>query len=148
MLSYSRCIGEWRIGRISATFAITTYNVATNAGLHGSVDASSVDNSGRTASVIITPDACYHIADVLVNGVSVGAVSSYTFNNITGDSTISATFAIITYNVTTSAGPNGSIDASSVANCGSSATVNITPAACYHVADVLVNGVSVGAVNS
>ena len=36
----------------------------------------------------------YHIADVLVDDVSVGAVPTYTFTNVTASHTISATFAI------------------------------------------------------
>jgi hypothetical protein len=41
----------------------------------------------------ITPDTDYDIADVVVDGASVGAVSSYTFTKITSDHTINATFA-------------------------------------------------------
>ena len=40
----------------------------------------------------ITPDEGYEIADVLVDGESVGAVSEYTLKNIKADHTISATF--------------------------------------------------------
>ena len=36
----------------------------------------------------------YEVADVLVDGQSVGAVNSYTFNNVTADHTISATFKV------------------------------------------------------
>ncbi len=39
-----------------------------------------------------TPDEGYKIADVIVDGVSVGAVSSYTFDNIIKAHTISVTF--------------------------------------------------------
>lgn len=42
----------------------------------------------------ITPNNGYHVADVTVNGTSVGAVSSYTVENIQGMTTISATFAV------------------------------------------------------
>lgn len=50
----------------------------------------------------ITPDPCYNIADVLVDGSSVGAVTSYTFNNVTANYTITATFAIGTFTITAS----------------------------------------------
>ena len=43
-------------------------------------------------TLTILPDSGYKIKDVKVDGVSVGAVSSYTFNNVTSDHTISATF--------------------------------------------------------
>jgi hypothetical protein len=42
----------------------------------------------------ITPNANYHVADVLVDGVSVGAVTSYPFSNVTQSHTIDASFAI------------------------------------------------------
>ena len=40
------------------------------------------------------------MADVLVDGVSVGAVTSYTFTNVTANHTIAASFAINTYTIT------------------------------------------------
>src|SRR6185295_13475267 len=137
---------------IDASFAITNYTITASAGPGGSIapsDAVTVA-CGSDQSFSITPAACYHIADVLVDGVSVGAVSSYTFTNVTADHTIDASFAITNYTITASAGPGGSIapsDAVTVA-CGSDQSFTITPAACYHIADVLVDGVSVGAVSS
>lgn len=47
---------------------------------------------GSSQTLTITPDSGYEIADVLVDGKSVGSVSSYTFENVTSDHTISATF--------------------------------------------------------
>src|SRR5439155_9219015 len=41
----------------------------------------------------ITPDAGYEVADVLVDKVSVGAVTSYEFTSVTANHTISASFA-------------------------------------------------------
>jgi len=46
---------------------------------------------------------------VLVDGASVGAVTSYTFSNVTANHTISATFAIDTYAITATSGANGSV---------------------------------------
>ena len=47
---------------------------------------------------------------MLVDGVSVGAVTSYTFTNVTANHTIAASFAIDTYTITASAGAGGIID--------------------------------------
>jgi hypothetical protein len=98
----------------------------------------------------ITPAADYHVADVLVDGVSVGAVTSYNFTNVTANHTIAASFAITTFTINASAGANGSITPSGavVVNSGADQAFTITPAAHAHVADVLVDGVSVGAVTS
>jgi hypothetical protein len=49
-------------------------------------------NSDRVTSNSVYPDGSYQVADVLVDGVSVGAVTSYTFSNVQADHTISATF--------------------------------------------------------
>jgi len=75
-----------------------TYNkifiINASAGLGGSISPSGTItvNYGDSKTLTITPNSGYKISNVKVDGVSVGAVSSYTFNNITSDHTISATF--------------------------------------------------------
>jgi len=49
-------------------------------------------NYGDSKTFTITPNSGYKIKDVLVDGGSVGSVSSYTFQNITSSHTIEATF--------------------------------------------------------
>ena len=49
---------------------------------------------GANKTFTIKPNTSYHVANVLVDGVSVGAVTTYTFSNVTANHTISATFAI------------------------------------------------------
>lgn len=49
---------------------------------------------GKDYTVAIVPDDYYIIKDVKVDGISVGAVESYTFKSVTKDHTISATFSI------------------------------------------------------
>jgi hypothetical protein len=96
----------------------------------------------------ITPRDGYHIADVLVDGLSVGPVASYTFTNVTSDHNIQALFAINTYTLRATADQNGTIVPSGdvVATHGSDTTFTITPCDGYHVADVLADGLSVGPV--
>ncbi len=48
----------------------------------------------------ITPDSGFQIADVLVNGGSVGPVPAYTFTNVTTSGTIHATFSPVLYTLT------------------------------------------------
>ncbi len=48
---------------------------------------------GSSQVFTITPDAGCHIADVVVDGASVGAVAEHTFTDVTSDHTISADFA-------------------------------------------------------
>jgi len=52
-------------------------------------------NQGSDKLFTITPDTGYSINDVLVDGSLVGAVSSYTFTNVTQDHTISVTFTSV-----------------------------------------------------
>ena len=137
---------------IAASFAIDTYTITASAGDNGSITPSGVVtvNSGESESFAISPATGYHIADVLVDGVSVGAVSTYIFNDVTANHTITASFAINTYTITASADENGSITPSGavVVNSGASQTFAITPVAGYHVADVLVDGSSMGGITS
>jgi hypothetical protein len=48
--------------------------------------------SGGSITLYITAIDGKQINDVLVNGASQGVISSYTFNNVTGNKTITATF--------------------------------------------------------
>jgi hypothetical protein len=108
-------------------------------------------NIGGSMTFTITPAAGYSIADVLVDGASAGAVTTYAFTNVTANHTIAATFAPNTsYAITASAGANGSISPSDTVSVlgGAKQTFTMTPAAGYRVADVLVDGTSVGALTS
>jgi hypothetical protein len=77
---------------VRVTPASATLTASAGAGGSISPSGATVVTYGQNQSYTITPDACYTIADVLVDGVSVGAVSSYTFNNVSADHTIAASF--------------------------------------------------------
>ena len=85
--------------------------------------------------------------DVVVDGAAVGAVGSYRFGKVTAHRTISATFSPT---ITSTSGANGTISPKgvTVVASGSDATYTITPYAGYHIADVVVDGMSAGAENS
>ncbi len=137
---------------ISAGFAIDTFTLTPTAGTNGAVAPAlaTIVNYGATQAFTITPATGYHVADVLVDGVSVGAVSTYTFANVIANHTISASFAIDTFTLTPTAGTNGAVAPAlaTIVNYGATQAFTITPATGYHVADVLVDGVSVGAVST
>ena len=61
---------------------------------------------------------------------------------ITGNTTLYAKWTVNSYTITTTAGANGSITPTTVANYGASATVTVTPNAGYHLFSVLVDGIS------
>lgn len=70
--------------------------ITASAGPNGSIDPSGLVGvaNGGSQTFTITPDAGYDIADVLVDEGSVGAVSSYTFTNVTANHTIAASYAV------------------------------------------------------
>ena len=105
---------------------------------------------GGSQSFYITPDYGCHIVDVLVDGVSIGAVTSYTFDNVRADHTIYAVFDQKDYVIHATAGTGGSITPNGTVpvQAGGSQSFYITPDYGYYIVDVLVDGVSVGAVNS
>ena len=74
-----------------------TYTITASAGPNGSMSPSGdvTVNEGTDQSFTITPDTGYQINDVLVDGNSIGAESTYTFTNITQNHTISATFTSV-----------------------------------------------------
>lgn len=134
----------------AAYFTPLTYTITSSAGAGGSIaPAGTITfNYGASQTYAITPSAGYHIADVVVDGASVGAVSSYAFTSITAGHTIAASFAPNpSYTISASAGANGAISPSGAVSVlgGTNKQFLITPAAGYRIADVRVDGVSVGA---
>jgi hypothetical protein len=140
---------------VTATFVVKTYNITASANPNGSISPQGTVtvNYGSTQSFAIAPSSSYQVADVKVDGNSVGAVTSYSFANVTTGHTIQASFglpfgsnSIKTYVITASAGTNGSISPSgSVAvNSGGSQGFIIVPDRGYKIANVKVDGVSVG----
>ncbi len=131
------------------------FAIISSAGANGSInpDGGILYPSGINQTFRIKTYYGYHIANVLVDGVSnAAAISSgnYTFTNLAASHTISATFAIDTYTITASAGPNGSISSvgNSTVNHGSSKAYTFTAAPGYSILDVIVDGVSWGAYNT
>ena len=133
---------------------ISTYDLTASAGANGSISPSGVVsvNAGADQVFTISPNGGYEVFDVLVDGVSVGAVTSCSFRGVDANHTIRAIFSwvSITYSITASAGANGSISPSGVVpvNAGANQVLTISPNGGYEVSDVLVDGVSVGAVSS
>lgn len=72
----------------------TSYTIKASAGDGGSIspDGRVRVDRGDDQTFRITPDDGYEIADVLVDGESVGAVSSYTFENVRANHTIEVVF--------------------------------------------------------
>jgi hypothetical protein len=79
---------------LNISIAIQTYKITASAGTNGSISplgSVQVDH-GANQTFLINPDSYYSIADVLVNGASVGPVTSHTFTDVQQNHTISASF--------------------------------------------------------
>ena len=74
---------------------IPTYTITATSNGNGSITPAGVTTvqEGGSQSYTIKADSGYHISDVKVNGVSVGAVESYTFTNVRSNQTIAVTFS-------------------------------------------------------
>ena len=122
---------------VTATFAVDAFAITPSAGANGAIDPSgSVSVSyGDTQSFTITPGTGYHVQDVLVDSVSVGAVFSCTFTNVTAAHTIAASFAINTYTLTVDVTGSGSVahfpDQTTYTH-GTSVQLMATPATGWH----------------
>lgn len=73
--------------------SVSRYAITVTQGAGGRISPSTVSVAkGSDKTFTITANEGYRIADVLVDGRSVGAVSSYTFENVTAKHTIEARF--------------------------------------------------------
>ncbi len=72
----------------------TTYTITASAGTGGTISPSGTVTVNRNAnrSFTITPNTGYSVDRVTVDGSSVGAISTYTFSNVTANHAISASF--------------------------------------------------------
>lgn len=86
---------QWGIAAVEVRDYIT-WTITASAGLHGAISPSGavVVEDGTDQGFLITADPGYQIADVLVDGVSVGAVASYLFTTVSASHTIAASFVL------------------------------------------------------
>ena len=93
---YASKFSTYAVGytRISTGGGSTAHTLTASAGDGGSISPSGAVSvpQGGSQTFSVTPHSGYALRDVLVDGRSVGAVTSYTFENVTGDHSISAVF--------------------------------------------------------
>ena len=113
-------------------------------------------DDAENQSFTITPADCYQIASVTVDETDVTSElvnGVYTFENVTANHTIAATFEQITYTVAVTAGDNGAIThndetGDAVVNCGEDMTFTITPAEGYMIETITVDEEEVATLNT
>lgn len=107
-------------------------------------------NDGSNVTLYIIPDSHYSIEDVMVDGASQGAVTQYTFNNVTGPHSVSATFTRNTKTITVASVANGEILVNGMGESGSTVTVNegseadiaIRPGTGYEISSVTIGAMT------
>ncbi|MGH7742271.1 MAG: InlB B-repeat-containing protein, partial [Candidatus Eiseniibacteriota bacterium] len=102
---------------------------------------------GASQAFTITADPGQHIADVMVDGASQGAIATYTFTAVAAAHTISASFAPNSYSITVTGGTGGTVTPGGIVTVahGADQAFSFTPDLHFHVVDVKVDGASQGA---
>jgi uncharacterized repeat protein (TIGR02543 family) len=121
--------------------------ITASASVNGLISSSGITPVvyGGSKSYTITPAPGYHVADVLVDGSSVGAQTTYNFTSVVGNRTIAATFAQNTSTITAAANGNGTISPSGavVVVDGNSQQFTFAPNTGNHFDSLLVDGLKV-----
>jgi len=135
-------------GRRGAESVAVDHTITASAGANGNISPNGavLVADGADQGFTITPATGYYIADVHVDTVSVGAMTSYTFYNVTADHSIEAFFEIQSFTISASAGSNGAISppGASPVEYGDSLAFTFTPDPGYYVSDVHVDSISIG----
>ena len=131
--------------------ATTNFTITATAGTGGTITPAGAVSVAQGANQIftITASAGYKISAVTVDGVSAGAVATYTFSAVAANHTIAATFVVVpTFTITASAGTGGTITPTGAVavSQGANQTFAIAPLTGYVITAVTVDGVSAGAV--
>jgi len=128
------------------------YLISAKAGAGGSIDPTGdvyvLNNSNITFT--ITPEADRQIKDVEVDRVKVGPVSSYTFENVTSDHAISATFETRELVISSSSTEGGMINPEGevIVRYGSDKDFKFEASPDYEILDVIVDDTSMGPLNN
>ena len=135
-------------GSITATYAIDTFAITVTQGDHGLISPeSTIVNYDTIQEFTFTPSTGYHLTDVMMNGTSVLSNvenGAYTVSDVTGATSLTATYAIDTFTITVTQGDYGTISpGTTTVNYQSDQEFNFTSTTGYHLTDVLMNGTSV-----
>lgn len=116
------------------------YTITTSAGSNGSITPSATVNYGSSKTINMSPSTGYEVNEVIVDGVNKGKITTYTFNNITDNHTISVTFKKLdeqkfTVNCTTVQNGNISVSPTS-AIVGTKITIYVNPSEGYRLKQI------------
>ena len=137
---------------ISVKFKVQTFTITSSAGIGGSIapQGTSILNYGTKPIYTITPNTGYILDSLFVNGVKVDSISSYTFDSVKSNQTISVKFKVQTFSITSTAGNGGSIAPQGIStlNYGAKPIYTITPNTGFVIDSLFVNGLKVDSISS
>lgn len=128
---------------ISAIFKRLMFSIMESVGPGGSINPSGQSTVfyGDDLNYSITPAKGYQIEEVIVDNVSVGAVTNYSFSDVTSDHSISVRFRPTTFTVTATSGAGGSIspEGDSKVGYGHDQSYSILPEYGYKINNLIVD---------
>ena len=139
---------------VSVSFAQFMYTITATAGANGTVNGETTISEelayGTNYTLNFTPAANYQVADVVVDGQSVGAVDSYQFINITANHTVDVSFEAVMYTLTATSNTEGCTitPATTTVQAGSNVSYTVSAANGYHLLNVIANGEEVTVTNN
>lgn len=135
-------------GTIVVSKTQSQYTITATAYNSGSISPSGdvTVNFGDNITFNIEPITGYNVDSVVVDGIHVGSMSSYTFENVSANHTILAFFAKKLYTITASAAAGGTIIPSGeiIVPYHEDTEFRIKPDDGYNISSVLVDGINVG----
>ena len=133
-----------------------SFTISVSAGGNGSIlpAGGTTVPGGANLTFTITPNKGYNVANVIVDGASMGAITTYTFTNISANHTISASFTLKlysdVYSISAYKSGSGTITPAGVTTVskGGNQTYAITANPGYYVSAVVVDGINRGAITN
>ncbi len=137
-------------------YSQSRYTLTATAGENGTIsDEGDVSvKAGRSHTFTLTPDEGYVVHNVAIDGVDIDQVTEYTFSNVRGNHTIDVNFAPPSNSIWTVVGNAGTIEPAGntkgevLVTPGQDHTFTMVPNLGFTVAEVIVDGVSLGAMDS
>ena len=131
---------------------ITDYSIAATADANTIIEPSGVTvvDIGGTQTYSIVANRGFSIADVVVDGVAVGAVSNYTFSNVQANHIISATSLPKPFSIVSFSQGGGKINPQGLTRvtAGESQSYTMVANTGFEIDNVVVDGANIGAVTN
>jgi uncharacterized repeat protein (TIGR02543 family) len=125
--------------------AVNTFAITASSGSNGAIVPSGavMVNYGANQQFVFSPATGYHVDTVLVDGAKVDSAMGYTFINVLTTHTIAVKYAINTFTISATSGPNGTITPAGavVIDYNASRQFTFVASSGYHVDSLFIDGI-------